>query len=110
MSCPQACIFPSVFDENVKPVSSKIGKASMSALIPNTRPSVSPSKTPITPVPPSHISNLISVSFNVLYIKLVVLNSRSEEHTSELQSRFDLVCRLLLEKKNIIFQLYEQFN
>src|SRR2546428_9333928 len=26
--------------------------------------------------------------------------SRSEEHTSELQSRSDLVCRLLLEKKN----------
>src|SRR5699024_11603285 len=26
-------------------------------------------------------------------------NIRSEEHTSELQSRFDLVCRLLLEKK-----------
>src|SRR5699024_11678227 len=25
-------------------------------------------------------------------------NNRSEEHTSELQSRFDLVCRLLLEK------------
>src|SRR2546428_8668507 len=28
------------------------------------------------------------------------LLSRSEEHTSELQSRSDLVCRLLLEKKN----------
>src|SRR5437868_8344211 len=28
--------------------------------------------------------------------------SRSEEHTSELQSRFDLVCRLLLEKKKIL--------
>src|SRR6266704_4050970 len=27
-------------------------------------------------------------------------HARSEEHTSELQSRFDLVCRLLLEKKN----------
>src|SRR5699024_12621886 len=26
-------------------------------------------------------------------------HQRSEEHTSELQSRFDLVCRLLLEKK-----------
>src|SRR6202046_5968825 len=26
--------------------------------------------------------------------------NRSEEHTSELQSRFDLVCRLLLEKKH----------
>src|SRR5699024_11578613 len=29
---------------------------------------------------------------------------RSEEHTSELQSRFDLVCRLLLEKKKEITQ------
>src|SRR2546428_12398551 len=28
-------------------------------------------------------------------------SSRSEEHTSELQSRSDLVCRLLLEKKKI---------
>src|SRR5690349_23075974 len=31
---------------------------------------------------------------------------RSEEHTSELQSRRDLVCRLLLEKKNIIETKY----
>src|SRR5438067_4183283 len=30
---------------------------------------------------------------------------RSEEHTSELQSRFDLVCRLLLEKKNLEMSL-----
>src|SRR5437868_10836215 len=29
----------------------------------------------------------------------LVAHARSEEHTSELQSRFDLVCRLLLEKK-----------
>src|SRR5699024_11977499 len=29
---------------------------------------------------------------------------RSEEHTSELQSRFDLVCRLLLEKKKPTLQ------
>src|SRR5699024_11396793 len=29
----------------------------------------------------------------------ITSRSRSEEHTSELQSRFDLVCRLLLEKK-----------
>src|SRR5699024_11570283 len=28
-----------------------------------------------------------------------LMGLRSEEHTSELQSRFDLVCRLLLEKK-----------
>src|SRR5699024_9052270 len=29
----------------------------------------------------------------------IVMTFRSEEHTSELQSRFDLVCRLLLDKK-----------
>src|SRR5437868_10708645 len=34
--------------------------------------------------------------------------TRSEEHTSELQSRFDLVCRLLLEKKKtIVIQAYK---
>src|SRR2546421_7022703 len=32
--------------------------------------------------------------------------SRSEEHTSELQSRSDLVCRLLLEKKKKIIIIY----
>src|SRR5699024_12666160 len=31
--------------------------------------------------------------------KQLIRKERSEEHTSELQSRFDLVCRLLLEKK-----------
>src|SRR5699024_11606225 len=30
---------------------------------------------------------------------VTLIDPRSEEHTSELQSRFDLVCRLLLEKK-----------
>src|SRR5438874_5187588 len=34
--------------------------------------------------------------------------SRSEEHTSELQSRRDLVCRLLLEKKKTIYLPIEQ--
>src|SRR2546428_4223785 len=34
-----------------------------------------------------------------LHVNLPVVNGRSEEHTSELQSRSDLVCRLLLEKK-----------
>src|SRR5438067_9242928 len=36
-----------------------------------------------------------------LSLRRGVLRLRSEEHTSELQSRFDLVCRLLLEKKKI---------
>src|SRR5438034_7041605 len=32
----------------------------------------------------------------------VAAAARSEEHTSELQSHSDLVCRLLLEKKNML--------
>src|SRR2546429_5071226 len=32
---------------------------------------------------------------------LMTIRTRSEEHTSELQSRLHLVCRLLLEKKKI---------
>src|SRR5699024_12729755 len=35
-------------------------------------------------------------------IGILSAHKRSEEHTSELQSRFDLVCRLLLEKKKKI--------
>src|SRR5699024_12712519 len=43
-------------------------------------------KVPVSMISPSLIIATLS-------------QSRSEEHTSELQSRFDLVCRLLLEKK-----------
>src|SRR5699024_11897795 len=43
-------------------------------------------------------------SFHQKYMNDVIEKAshyfRSEEHTSELQSRFDLVCRLLLDKKN----------
>src|SRR3712207_7015073 len=36
---------------------------------------------------------------NLNYVVVAVVGGRSEEHTSELQSRQYLVCRLLLEKK-----------
>src|SRR5206468_10793207 len=36
-----------------------------------------------------------------MYLLDLIRCERSEEHTSELQSRSDLVCRLLLEKKKI---------
>src|SRR5699024_11749809 len=41
----------------------------------------------------------LDVYFGTIFCVLnSYVSSRSEEHTSELQSRFDLVCRLLLEK------------
>src|SRR6266516_6797523 len=36
------------------------------------------------------------------------IGSRSEEHTSELQSPYDLVCRLLLEKKKKKINKYKK--
>src|SRR5437868_14305633 len=47
------------------------------------------------------LDRTIVVYLRTFLSKIIELNiSRSEEHTSELQSRFDHVCRLLLEKKN----------
>src|SRR5579871_6876277 len=40
----------------------------------------------------------------------VLIRRRSEEHTSELQSRRDLVCRLLLEKKKDEFAQLDQLK
>src|SRR5690349_23680901 len=46
------------------------------------------------------IYNIILVE--VISLPMLLTAARSEEHTSELQSRRDLVCRLLLEKKKKI--------
>src|SRR5438874_6280422 len=49
------------------------------------------------PVMPSALIRLAGVNEGKAIVNLI--SARSEEHTSELQSRRDLVCRLLLEKK-----------
>src|SRR3712207_9086281 len=45
------------------------------------------------------LANVFSI-FGHFHTTFAVTHKRSEEHTSELQSRQYLVCRLLLEKKN----------
>src|SRR2546422_7676434 len=45
---------------------------------------------------------VIEGALEVVHHRQEVLEQRSEEHTSELQSRLHLVCRLLLEKKKNI--------
>src|SRR5699024_12494921 len=47
----------------------------------------------------SEVANVCDLIFEVYKDFGITDYRRSEEHTSELQSRFDLVCRLLLEKK-----------
>src|SRR2546429_2630228 len=50
-------------------------------------------------VQPDEVSQRLAESFPL------IVAVRSEEHTSELQSRLHLVCRLLLEKKKKILQI-----
>src|SRR5687768_18331244 len=65
-------------------------------------------------LPPIVIAALEKMAFNTSHFghllgarlsgsESVASTPRSEEHTSELQSRLHLVCRLLLEKKNAVF-------
>src|SRR2546427_1755536 len=44
---------------------------------------------------------VVAIALGIVYLAVVpsLENRRSEEHTSELQSQSNLVCRLLLEKK-----------
>src|SRR5699024_12605798 len=46
--------------------------------------------------------NYFNLFIFVIFFSYLSDSFRSEEHTSELQSRFDLVCRLLLAKKDIV--------
>src|SRR5260370_13886057 len=39
-----------------------------------------------------------------------IKRERSEEHTSELQSHLNLVCRLLLEKKKVTFSVFLSYT
>src|SRR5699024_12192630 len=63
------------------------------------------SNTTTGDLPPSSSATFLIVfaafSITVCPTPSEPVKERSEEHTSELQSRFDIVCRLLLEKKNV---------
>src|SRR5699024_11356004 len=52
-------------------------------------------------LPPSTLTASSSSLGTVFRYPVSITTQRSEEHTSELQSRCDLVCRLMLEKKQI---------
>src|SRR2546428_4931257 len=61
-------------------------------------------ESPRVAVPPRGIDATVAQHLRVDHPASADLKPtlRSEEHTSELQSRSDLVCRLLLEKKKIL--------
>src|SRR5437773_11856052 len=58
-----------------------------------------PSQVRVTVPPPDFATRTVGIGLRPPIATVRVAKSRSEEHTSELQSHHDLVCRLLLEKK-----------
>src|SRR5690625_5344424 len=59
---------------------------------------------------PSSINGLFILLTSYILRNTLCPDDRSEEHTSELQSRGHLVCRLLLEKKNTTTPPPERHN
>src|SRR5699024_12382249 len=108
----RCCLFSCVSLPPVRPPSSPLfpyttlfrsWRRRLCALVP---PNSTPSGT-ITAARPPGLSSRKNNARNSSSVFLVLTSlsnaldvDRSEEHTSELQSRFDLVCRLLLDKKN----------
>src|SRR5689334_24811789 len=62
----------------------------------------SPSARPATPIPASWPPSPTRRAASCTCPAPTSTTGRSEEHTSELQSQFHLVCRLLLEKKKTL--------
>src|SRR6266498_545023 len=58
-----------------------------------------PSQEPPAAGQPNRQARVVAVQTLAPRLRDLTVDSRSEEHTSELQSRPHLVCRLLLEKK-----------
>src|SRR3712207_7152186 len=93
--CMSVGLFSCSTEEEFSPVNEKVIPAlevsKMSDWLPNTRSSFDESDD----MPVLHFKDEQACNETI-----AKLNERSEEHTSELQSRQYLVCRLLLEKKN----------
>src|SRR3712207_7208675 len=60
---------------------------------------------PLLHLVPVHVPHAVDTPRHAAVVRL-----RSEEHTSELQSRQYLVCRLLLEKRNTTRQISSNAN
>src|SRR5690625_6550040 len=88
--------------ENPYRCSSACPESSTRRAVSYTSPSTQPPETdPLTvPSPATSIAAPGSRGADLNACTTVASPARSEEHTSELQSRGHLVCRLLLEKKN----------
>src|SRR5690349_22801261 len=96
-SPPSSTLFPytTLFRSRVRK------QRKLRALAPRRQGAVTAHEQPVIRVA-LHAGQKRRQALGVLDAVVGLARPRSEEHTSELQSRRDLVCRLLLEKKNKI--------
>src|SRR3712207_7781786 len=87
---PRSTLFPYTTLFRSTPVGSQCAASSRTSVVPSPISVDAPPMTAASPIGP--VSSVMSRSSSDS-------TRRSEEHTSELQSRQYLVCRLLLEKK-----------
>src|SRR5438094_3054433 len=88
------------------PYTTLFRSASSSARADDPRDTAAPAGRPqraVVPIRPAARLAPASNRPHLFDIARQCTHDRSEEHTSELQSPYDLVCRLLLEKKNLSF-------
>src|SRR5690606_41101377 len=87
--------------------SSDLGRGSKYDSVPIIAPSrmVKSSSTRILPKTPSTSHCVTTTLPSDTCFMIFIFSIRSEEHTSELQSRENIVCRLLLEKKKYIMKI-----
>src|SRR5206468_12765332 len=102
-----SCLYSSFSFFNAT-ATSEIYTLSLHDALPIFHVSMTPDPRPFLEFPVGVSMYAAAVTAGALRLSSRILNfrpklesrKRSEEHTSELQSRSDLVCRLLLEKKN----------
>src|SRR5690606_39828895 len=92
-TCSPSLLPPPFFDRKLRP--SSAWRASKKFIMNEIRPAAACGSRITVYLPGSSARALAEA----LALRIAVRTSRSEEHTSELQSRENLVCRLLLEKK-----------
>src|SRR3989442_7187822 len=91
---PRSTLFPTRRSSDLQ--AADVVPAQPSDIVPAQPPDIVPAQT--TDVVPAEPPDVVPAQGGGL--------GRSEEHTSELQSRPHLVCRLLLEKKKILTHRY----
>src|SRR3712207_7063765 len=96
---PRSTLFPDTPLSRSGPAGAAVGTADVALSLGRKPASLSPARDSLIKKGLVYSAERGQIAFTVPHFGRYLLSHRSEEHTSELQSRQYLVCRLLLDKK-----------